>query len=205
MNKKLVIVSGLLVVAGVAVFILFRGQPATAGPYGGDLVPIDNGTAYAEVLTNEDTNEVMTHVWEPDLKTPRPIENKPMTIGSEEHHLELGPHPTAEDPAGRCSRFYGRADWVRGGAVRHGWLQRPGDSGDRMEFSWQRCWKGGRAHVSMWSEMEQHRRMGMRGRQSGPTGSGRHDRSGGDPGHHHEGTDIRSQRLGSRQGKKNDR
>jgi hypothetical protein len=40
-----------------------------AGPYGGDVVPIKAGTAYAELVANPDTGEVMVHTWDKDLKT----------------------------------------------------------------------------------------------------------------------------------------
>ena len=209
MNKKLLIVLGVAAAAGAAAFFLWPERRADAGPYGGDLVALDDGETYAEVLTNDKTGEVMTHFWEPDLKTPRPIENKPMTIGSEDHRLELMPHPTVKDSAGRCSRFYGQADWVRGGEIHHGWLQRPGDNSERRSFDWKRCWAGGRDHGSMWNEMEQHRRMGMHERQSSAGRSGRHEGTGNDSGHRrggrHQGTDDGSRRFGPQQGKKNGR
>ncbi len=134
-------------------------QTASAGPNGGDLVPIKGGTAYAELLTNADTGEVMVHTWDQDLQATRPIEDEPITVGSGENSVELMPHPMDTDPAGTCSRFYGQADWVRGGGVRHGWMH-GGGAGDHMEFDWQRCWQGGRARDHMWSEMGEHRHMG---------------------------------------------
>lgn len=63
------------------------------------------------------------------------------------------------DPAGRCSRFYGQADWVRGGDIRNGWMH-GGGIGDHAEFAWQHCWQAGRRHGHMWEEMGKHRPMG---------------------------------------------
>jgi len=75
------------------------------------------------------------------------------------------PHPTATDPRGFCSRFYGQADWLRGGKVNHGWLS-GGMGQSRHEFAWNNCWRGGAAHGPMWNEMGEHRR-GMKGRGPG--------------------------------------
>lgn len=130
------------------------------GPNGGDAVPVMGGTAYAELLANADTGEVMVHTWDKNLKTPRPIEKEPITVGSGENSVELLPHPMAGDPPGTSSRFYGHADWMRGGNVRHGWLATRGDGGQRHSFDWQGCWQGGREHGRMWEEMGEHRRMG---------------------------------------------
>ena len=144
---------------------------AQAGPYGGDIVPLDNGKDEAEVVANADTGEVMVHTWDQNLKTSNPIEAKPLVIGSGDQRVELQPHPTASDPRGFCSRFYGQADWVREGQAHHGWLSRGADQ-NRNEFAWNNCWSGGQAHGSMWSEMGEHRR-GMMGH--GPSAGMRHD------------------------------
>ena len=117
---------------------------------------------------NADTGEVMVHTWDRDLKTPRPVEREPITVGSAENSAELTPHPTASDPSGTCSRFYGHADWMRGGNVGHGWLAMRGDGGRRHSFDWRECWQGGKAHGRMWEEMGEHRRVGP----GGPMGSG---------------------------------
>lgn len=134
-------------------------QPALAGPNGGDLVPIQDGTAYAELLANADTGEVMVHTWDKDLKTPQPIAGEPLTVGSGDKSVELMPHPIDSDPAGRCSRFYGEADWVRGGGVRNGWMH-GGGVGSHQEFAWKGCWQAGRSHGHMWEGMGMHRHMG---------------------------------------------
>jgi hypothetical protein len=131
---------------------------ASTGPYGGDLVPIKNGTAYAELVANPDTGEAMVHTWDKDLKTPHPVEKGPLTVGSDTNSTELAPHPTTTDPAGTCSRFYGHADRMRGGNIAHGWMMMPGD--EKHSFDWQQCWQGGRMHGSMWEELGQHRHMG---------------------------------------------
>ncbi|MBI2827193.1 MAG: hypothetical protein HYX69_21185 [Planctomycetia bacterium] len=150
------VVGGLL--AGLMVAGCSR-TPASAGPNGGDLVPIKGGTAYAELLANADTGEVMVHTWDKDLKSRRPIEDEPITVGSGANTVELMPHPMDGDSAGACSRFYGEANWVRGGGVRDGWMH-GGGAGDHKEFAWQRCWQGGRTHSHMWEDMGEHRHMG---------------------------------------------
>ena len=74
-----VILAGLFGLAGCS---QTPSQSASAGPNGGDLVAIKDGTAYSELLANADTGEVMVHTWDKDLKTRRPIENQPITVGS---------------------------------------------------------------------------------------------------------------------------
>ena len=159
----------LLIASAVAVGGCNRtaATPAT-GPNGGDVVPIKTGTAYAELLANADTGEVMVHTWDKDLKTPKPIEKEPITVGSDDNSAELMPHPMSTDPAGTCSRFYGHADWARGGTISHGWMAMRGDGRQRHSFEWRGCWQGGKAHGRMWEEMGEHRRMGP----GGPMGSG---------------------------------
>ena len=143
-------------------------QSASVGPNGGDLVPIKGGSAYAELLANADTGEMMVHTWDKDLKTRRPVDREPITVGSGENSAELMPHPMDGDPSGMSSRFYGHAGWVRGGNVGHGWMTMPGDGNQRHSFDWQGCWQGGKAHGKMWEEMGEHRRMGP----GGPMGPG---------------------------------
>jgi hypothetical protein len=144
-------------------------KSASTGPNGGDLVPIKGATAYAELIANADTGEVMVNTWDKDLQTKQPIEDKPITVGSGENSIELMPHAMGTDPSGTSSRFYGEADWVRGGGVRQGWMH-GGGIGDHREFGWQNCWQAGRMHGSMWEEMGMHRRTGPgheRGRHGG--------------------------------------
>ena len=137
---------------------------AKAGPNGGDLVTIDNGKTHAEILANSDTGEAMIHTWDSDLKTPLPIERKPLTLGSDTKSVSLDPHPLPGDPPGYCSQFYGRAEWMRGGKVKHGWLSSSGNESARHQFDWNRCWSAGRKHGHMWSEMGGHgKRMGRNG------------------------------------------
>ena len=139
---------------------------AEAGPNGGDVVTLSNDKAKAEVVANADTGEVMVHTWDQNLKNNQPIEDKPLVIGSGGQKIVLQPHPAASDPRGFCSRFYGQADWLRGGQVRQGWLDGGANQG-RHEFAWNNCWKGGQTHGPMWNEMGEHRR-GMMGH--GPGG-----------------------------------
>ena len=132
---------------------------ASAGPSGGDLVPIKDGAGYAEFLANADTGEVTVHTWDKNLTTRQPIENAPITVGSGDTSVELTPHPMDTDPSGRCSRFYGEAGWLRGGGIGNGWMH-GGGIGGHKDFAWQRCWQAGRAHGYMWEEMGRRRRMG---------------------------------------------
>ena len=168
--------SRISIVSAVAVALIAAGcsqtatQPASTGPNGGDMVPIRNGTAYAEFLANGDTGEVMVHSWDKDLKTQRPVERESITVGSGENSTQLVPHPMDGDPPGMSSRFYGHADWMRGGNVHQGWLTMRGEGGQKHSFDWQGCWQGGKAHGRMWEEMGDHRRMGP----GGQMGSGHH-------------------------------
>ena len=164
-----VILAGLLVATGCS---QNATQPASAGPNGGDLVPIKGGSAYAELLANADTGEVMVHTWDKDLKTQRPVEKEPITVGSGENSVELMPHPMDTDPTGTCSRFYGHADWMRGGNIQHGWMTMRGTDDQKHSFDWRGCWQGGKAHGRMWEEMGEHRRMGPG--HGGPMGPGHH-------------------------------
>ena len=148
----------------LAMMTLQSCSSSKAGPNGGDVVTLNNGQAKAELVANADTGEVMVHTWDQNLKHSQPIENKPLIIGSGDQTIALQPHPTASDPRGFCSRFYGQADWLRGGGVHHGWLG--GADQSRQEFAWNNCWKGGQAHGPMWNEMGEHRR-GMMGRGPG--------------------------------------
>ena len=155
------LLGGLIAAAGCS-------RAAAAGPNGGDVVPIKNGGAVAEVLSNADTGEVLVQTYDEDLKTREPIEREPITVGSGQNSVELTPHPTETDPPGTCSRFYGQADWVRGGRVREGWMQGRA-MGMRQEFEWQHGWEAGRMGRHMWEAMGEHRRMGP-GRGPGPRG-----------------------------------
>jgi hypothetical protein len=149
----------------LAMMTLQSCSKAAAGPNGGDVVTLNNGQAKAEVVANADTGEVMVHTWDQNLKNSQPIESRPLMIGSGDQSVELQPHPIANDRSGFSSRFYGQADWLRGGHVQHGWLGSAGQS--RQDFAWNNCWRGGQAHGPMWSEMGEHRR-GMMGRGPGP-------------------------------------
>jgi hypothetical protein len=131
----------------------------TTGPYGGDVVPIKDGSGYAELVADPDTGEAMVHTWDRDLKTRRPVEKEPITVGSGEKSTELTPHPMDTDPTGTCSRFYGHAEWMRGGNIEHGWMMMWSEGNQKHSFDWRNCWQGGRMHGTMWKEMGKHRRM----------------------------------------------
>ncbi len=156
MKTRITIAAAASVAAGM-LFVQACSSGAKAGPNGGDLVELNDGKTSAEVLANADTGEVMVHTWDNDLESARPVEAKPMTMGADGKQLQLEPHPLASDPPGYCSRFYGRADWLRGGSVRHGWLGHAGAETGRQEFALSRAWQAGKGHGSMWSEMGGHR------------------------------------------------
>lgn len=118
--------AGLLVAVGCS---QTTHQPTSAGPNGGDLVPIKGGATYAEVVANAETGEVLVNTWDKDLKTRRLIEKEPITVGSGNKSVELTPYPMDSDPSGTCSRCYGEANWVRGGGVHNGWMH-GGGTGD---------------------------------------------------------------------------
>jgi hypothetical protein len=161
--------AGLIALAGCS---RTTTQPASAGPNGGDLVPIKGGSAYAELLANADTGEVLVNTWGKDLKSRRPIDKEPITVGSGDKSVELMPHPTDSDPSEKCSRFYGQAEWVRGGGIRHGWIHSE-STGGHEDFEWRRCWQAGQRHDHMWEEMGKHRHMGPGNMPGGP-GHGQH-------------------------------
>ena len=154
--------------AGLTLGMLFVqscSASAKVGPNGGDVVALSDGKTSAELLANSDTGEVMVHTWDNDLKSVRPVEAGSMTIGADEKQIQLEPHPLDSDPPGYCSRFYGRADWLRGGTMHHGWLNHSGMGTGRQDFAWNHGWQAGKNHGPMWSEMQGHgpgmRRGGM--------------------------------------------
>lgn len=163
MNKssRIVLGIGVTVVVAVVGFLVLSGKSATAGPYGGDVVPIDDGNGYAEFVADRDTGEVMVHTWDKDLKTRRAVKATPMTLGTDDGRVDLAPHPEPTDPAGTSSRFYGHAHWLRGSGRDRGWLILGDRSDARYEFAWKRCWDAGREHGSMWTNMGEHRWKGM--------------------------------------------
>ena len=161
MNKTFLgVIVGLAIAIGA--YFIFSGNRALAGPHGGDVVPLGDGNAYAELLADADTGDLMVHTWDKDLKTARPIKAEPLRVGSGDKQTELTPHPMPGDPPGFCSRFYGHADWARGGNIAQGWIHHGGEQGHHQEFAWRQCWSGGRSHTAMWNEMPgRHGRGGM--------------------------------------------
>jgi hypothetical protein len=170
--RLVMVAAGILGIMGLT--LLLPGcSPAKAGPNGGDLIPLGEGTGNAEIIANEETGEVMIHTWDEALEKSKPVSAEPLSIESDGKSIELAPHPIASDPAGMCSRFYGQADWVRGGEIQHGSIHGPGIGHDRRHFNWSRCWEAGKSHNSMWSEMPVrgqhggHRGHGGRGKRTG--------------------------------------
>ena len=148
-------------------FVQACSRSASPGPNGGDVVALNDGKTSAEVLANSDTGEVMVHTFDNALRSSRPVEARPMTMGTGQSQMELEPQPLDSDPSGYSSRFYGRADWMRGGNVRPGWISHAGTGTSAQQFEWNRCWQAGRGHGPMWAEMAGHGR-GMH--EGGPGG-----------------------------------
>lgn len=134
-------------------------RSAATGPDGGDVVPIKDGTAYAEFMSNGESGEMMVQTWDKNLKTRRPIERESISVGSGDSSVELEPYPTDDDPEGMSSRFYGQADWARGTDVRRGWMEGRA-TGGRQQFDWHHGREAGRTQGRMWEGMGEHRRMG---------------------------------------------
>src|SRR6266700_2227450 len=81
---------GVLGVIGLlATMALQSCSSSKAGPYGGDVVPLNNGQAKAEVVANADSGEVMVHTWDQGLKNNRPVESRPLVLGSGNQRLDL--------------------------------------------------------------------------------------------------------------------
>jgi hypothetical protein len=135
-------------------------RTGAAGPNGGDIVAIKNGAATAEVVSNPDTGEVLVQTYAGDLQTRRPIERLPITVGSGDDSVDLVPYPVPTDPPGMSSRFYGQAEWLRGGRLREGWMHGGGVGQSREHYTWEHGWEAGRTHDDMWEAMGEHRRMG---------------------------------------------
>ena len=134
-------------------FVQACSNNSKAGPNGGDVVALNDGKTSAEIMAKSDSGEVMVHTWDNSLKSSRPVEARPLTLGSDEKQIQLEPRPLASDPPGFCSRFYGRADWLQGGKVSHGWLSQSGMANGRQMFEWNHGWQAGGSHGPMWSEM----------------------------------------------------
>lgn len=155
------------VVGAVAAMLIIGSADACApdsavGPYGGDVVPLE-GEIKAEILANAETGEILTRTWNGDLSEPAPIGAEPLEIGSGEDRVVLEPYPTESDPAGYCSRFYGRAEWISRGSIENGWIRQMHGNTARRQFAWRHSFAGGREHGSMWSEMGPHRGHGGHG------------------------------------------
>ena len=74
MSKPMWIAVGVAIslVGAIGVYALFTGKSAESGPHGGDIVPIDRGAGYAELVANAE------HIrrelgWSPRYAELRPI------------------------------------------------------------------------------------------------------------------------------------
>lgn len=139
---------GMVIALGV-VYLWSRGS--SSGPYGGDLVPLGEG-AQGEVLANDETGEAVALIWDASLRHSHPIPDDPIVIGRGERTVTLRPHPRSDDPSGHCSRFYGQADWLKGGRSDHEWLEWNGH-GMHHRFAGQGCWNSGPERRSLWHDL----------------------------------------------------
>ena len=165
-QKVMWIAGGLLLAGGAALFVACNKASADVGPNGGDVVALPNTDAKAEVIGNADTGEVVVRTWDEELANPRPMPHESLVIGEGDRRLELTSHPMADDPQGRSSRFYGRAEWLRGGRVDNAWIECCGSEQGRERFGWSHGWEAGRRHGDLWREMREHGE-GMRERGMG--------------------------------------
>ena len=157
MRRSMMCIEAVLLLAGgTTLFSACNQAKANVGPNGGDVVAVPNTGAKAEVIGNPDTGEVVVRTWNEKLDKAEALPEELLVLGEGERRLELMPHAMADDPAGRSSRFYGRAEWLRGGKVERGWLECCGGTHGRHEFTWSSGWEAGRRHGDMWREMGGH-------------------------------------------------
>lgn len=154
---KTLIVIIVLVAIGAGVYFMWRSGRAVAGPNGGNVVALQDGTTNAELIADPNTGGLLVHTWDKALRQPRPISAQLLTIGDGQHSSELKAYPVAGDPPGLSSRFYAHADWARGGSIRRGWIHQPGQANCDREFAWSRSWEAGRSHAAMLSELGAYR------------------------------------------------
>jgi hypothetical protein len=150
------IAGALLLAGGTTLFVACNQAKAQVGPNGGDVVAVPNTDAKAEVIGNPDTGEVVVRTWDEELARPEPLPAEPLVLGEGDHRLDLMPHRMADDPEGRSSRFYGRAEWLRGGKAERAWIECCGGERGREEFGWSHGWDAGRSRGEMWREMREH-------------------------------------------------
>ena len=148
--------AALLLAGGATLLTACSKATAEVGPNGGDVVAVPNTSVKAEVIGNADTGEVVVRTWDGELKEPEPLAEEPLVLGEGDRRLELMPHAMADDPEGRSSRFYGRAEWLRGGSVDRAWIECCGSERGREQFGWSHGWEAGRSHGDMWREMRAH-------------------------------------------------
>ena len=152
-----------LVIAAGAGLASCSADKATVGPFDGDVIAVMDGAVNAEVVTNAQTGEVLVQTWKPDSARRQAIPAAPISLGTASHVVVLAPHPIADDPPGESSRFYGQADWLRGGMFDHGWLRccgagagsaNDGPPSERTHvFWWTNCWNAGHKHPELWSDI----------------------------------------------------
>lgn len=148
---------------GLVLFLtaLISCSSTQRGPNGGAIVSLKNSDAKAEILANAESGAVLIYTWDLALKNNQPVNYKLLIIGSGNVTVDLHPYPAADDSAGYCSRFYGKADWLRGGQMRYGWL-----GGDveqiRHEFKWDICLRAGKSRSTLFEKIDKNQK-GMMG------------------------------------------
>lgn len=125
------------------------------GPNGGAVVSLKDSHAKAEILANAESGMIMVYTWDRALKKSQPISYKPLMISSGDQTVDLQPYPTADDSAGYSSRFFGKADWLREGEMKFGWLG-GGIEQIKYNFNWNKSLSAGKTRDSLFNKMDNH-------------------------------------------------
>lgn len=168
-RKGLSLLAVVLVPTSIALAVA-ACSPATpaVGPNGGDVVDVPTTDVKAEVIGNSDSGEVLVQTWDDELAAPEPLAAESLVLGEKNRQVELMPYPAATDPEGTSSRFYGRAEWLRGARMEEAWIECCGRQAERGGFGWQHGWEAGRRHGEMWQELRgHHERMRGQGHRPG--------------------------------------
>ena len=151
MMKTFIVNNGLVLV----LLALLSCFPTQKGPYGGSVVSLKSSHAKAEILADTGTGAVLIYMWDLALKKRKPVNYKPLLIGNGDETVDLLPYPIADDSAGYCSRFYGKAEWVHSGTGNYGWLG-GGMEQIQHEFNWKNCLRAGESLGTLFDKMDEN-------------------------------------------------
>lgn len=149
----------------LVLIVLLSCSSMQRGPNGGPIVSLKNSHAKAEIITNAESGAILIYTWDLVLKNKRPVNYKPLIIGSGNETVDLHPYPIDDDSAGYCSRFYGKADWLYGEQMHSGWLG-GGMEQIRHEFDWDISLRAGKSRGTLFKKMNKSQE-GMVGDGSG--------------------------------------